>query len=205
MAGPGGRGNIKKGPVSFSPAARSSSVTDPKRRMIPSSSRKAEFEQVVRAYANDLFRYLYWLCRERAQAEDLVQETFARAWAAWEGQRDEKAVKAWLFTIARNEHARLYERKRLDMDTDADLEQVLAAPSDPGLAIDVRKAFGLLPEALRDALLMQVLAGLSAAEIAAACGATVEAVNMRLSRARKALRTLLEGASESNRMTKART
>ncbi len=173
--------------------------------MIPSSSRKAEFEQVVRAYANDLFRYLYWLCRERAQAEDLVQETFARAWAAWEGQRDEKAVKAWLFTIARNEHARLYERKRLDMDTDADLEQVLAAPSDPGLAIDVRKAFGLLPEALRDALLMQVLAGLSAAEIAAACGATVEAVNMRLSRARKALRTLLEGASESNRMTKART
>jgi len=81
MAGPGGRGNIKKGPVSFSPAARSSSVTDPKRRMIPSSSRKAEFEQVVRAYANDLFRYLYWLCRERAQAEDLVQETFARAWA----------------------------------------------------------------------------------------------------------------------------
>ena len=45
---------------------------------------KAEFEQVVRAYANDLFRYLYWLCRDRAQAEDLVQETFARAWKAWQ-------------------------------------------------------------------------------------------------------------------------
>ena len=77
--------------------------------MIP-SPRKAEFEQVVRAYANDLFRYLYWLSRVRAQAEDLVQEVFARAWAAWGDQRDEKAVKAWLFTIARNEHARLYER-----------------------------------------------------------------------------------------------
>ena len=99
---------------------------------------KAEFEQVVRAYAADLFRYLYWLCRDRAQAEDLVQEAFARAWSARGEQRDEKAVKAWLFTIARNEHARLYEKKRLDVDTEADLEAILAAPADPGLAIDVK-------------------------------------------------------------------
>jgi len=60
----------------------------------------SEFETVVRAYANDVFRYLYWLCRDRSVAEDLSQETFARAWAAWETQRDEKALKAWLFTIA---------------------------------------------------------------------------------------------------------
>ena len=59
--------------------------------MLPPS--KVPFEQVVRAYANDLYRYLYWLCRDRAQAEDLVQETFARAWSAWEQQRDEKAAK----------------------------------------------------------------------------------------------------------------
>lgn len=172
---------------------------------MPLSPGKAEFEQVVRAYASDLFRYLYWLCRDRSQAEDLVQEAFARAWAAWEDQRDEKAVKAWLFTIARNEHARLYERKRLDIDEEADLEQILAAPADPGLALDLRKAFGVLPEALRDTLLLQVLVGLSSAEIATVCGASVEAVNMRLSRARKALRVLLDGAPDSNRKTKART
>ena len=56
---------------------------------MPLAPGKAEFEQVVRAYANDLFRYLYWLCRDRTLAEDLVQETFARAWAGWEDQRDE--------------------------------------------------------------------------------------------------------------------
>src|SRR6187549_2691090 len=95
---------------------------------------KAEFEQVVRAYANDLFRYLYWLCRDRAQAEDLVQETFARAWAGWEAQRDEKAVKAWLYTIARNEHARLYEKKRPEVDPEAELDSLVAATRDPGLA-----------------------------------------------------------------------
>ena len=170
--------------------------------MIPSAG-KAEFEQVVRAYATDLFRYLYWLCSDRAQAEDLVQEVFARAWAAWGDQRDEKAVKAWLFTIARNEHARLYEKKRPEADEDADLDALLAAPTDLALGIDLKKAFGLLPEGLRDALLLQVLGGLSCAEIAQASDATVEAVNMRLSRARRALRTLLDGPSETNRKTKA--
>lgn len=165
---------------------------------------KAEFEQVVRAYANDLFRYLYWLCRDRAQAEDLVQETFARAWAGWEAQRDEKAVKAWLYTIARNEHARLFEKKRPEVDPEAELDALVAAPRDPGLSLDLRRAFGLLPEAFRDSLLMQVLGGLSSAEIAAAAGATEEAVNMRLSRARRALREILDPPATASR-SKAKT
>jgi RNA polymerase sigma-70 factor (ECF subfamily) len=168
--------------------------------MIP--ARQAAFEQVVRAYANDMFRYLYWLCRDRAQAEDLVQEAFARAWAGWAEQRDEKAVKAWLFTIARNERARLHERKRLDIDDEADLDAIMAPPTDPGLAIDLRKALGLLPEGLRDTLLLQVLAGLTSAEIATACGTTEEAINMRLSRARRALRSLVDGEPASNRRKK---
>jgi RNA polymerase sigma-70 factor, ECF subfamily len=170
--------------------------------MIPSPG-KAQFEQVVRAYANDLFRYLYWLCRDRAQAEDLVQETFARAWAAWQDQRDEKAVKAWIYTIARNEHARLYERKRLEVDPEVELDALVAAPRDPALALDLRKAFAAIPEAFRDCLLLQVLGGLSSAEIAAAAGVTEEAVNMRLSRARRALRELLDPA-QSETKTKAK-
>lgn len=161
------------------------------------------FETVVRAYANDVFRYLYWLCRDRNVAEDLSQETFARAWAAWEGQRDEKALKAWLFTIARNEHARLYERKRLDIDPDAELDAVVARnTSDPGLAIDLRRAFAQLPEAYREPLLLQVLGGLTSAEIAAASQVSEDAVNMRLMRARKALRQILEGAPAARERVK---
>ncbi len=169
------------------------------------ATHKTRFEQVVRAYANDLFRYLYWLCRDRAQAEDLTQETFARAWAGWERQRDEKAVKAWLYAIARHEHARLYERKRLDVDPDADLDALVAREAaDPSLSIDLRKAFGLLPQGYRDPLLLQVLGGLSSAEIAIATQSTEEAVNMRLSRARKALRTLMDGAPAASRIREAR-
>ena len=153
---------------------------------------------MVRAYANDVYRYLYWLCRDRSLAEDLSQETFTRAWAAWGSQRDEKAVKAWLFTIARNEHARIHERKPLDIDPEAELDAIVSkTASDPALSIDVRRAFGLLPDAYREPLLLQVLGGLTSAEIAGATSSTEEAVNMRLSRARKALRSLLEGKSAS--------
>ena len=158
------------------------------------AARNNEFETVVRGYANDVFRYLYWLCRDRTVAEDLSHETFARAWAAWAQQQDEKAVKSWLFTIARNEHARIYERKRVDIDPEVELDTLVSkAASDPGLAIDVRRAFGMLPDAYREPLLLQVLGGLSSAEIAATMNSTEEAVNMRLSRARKTLRTLLDG------------
>jgi RNA polymerase sigma-70 factor (ECF subfamily) len=161
---------------------------------MPGPARREGFETVVRAYANDVYRYLYWLCRDRSLAEDLSQETFTRAWAAWASQRDEKAIKAWLFTIARNEHARTHERKRLDIDPEAELDAIVSkTASDPALSIDVRRAFGLLPEAYREPLLLQVLGGFTSAEIAGAMSSTEEAVNMRLGRARKALRTLLEG------------
>lgn len=170
--------------------------------MLPPSPR-AQFEQSARAYASDLYRYLYWLCRDRARAEDLVQETFARAWAAWEAQRDEKAVRAWLFTIARHEHARTFERRRLDVDPEAELDALVdAGAPDAALGIDLRKAFGLLPEAYRDPLLLQVLGGFTSAEIAAAFGTSEEAVNMRLSRARKAMRSLLEGGPAAGRERK---
>ena len=162
------------------------------------SSRRARFETVVRAYANDVFRYLYWLCRDRSVAEDLSQETFSRAWAAWEDQRDEKALKAWLFTIARNEHARLYERKRLDVDPDVELDEIVArSANDPGLGLDIKKAFAMLPEAYREPLLLQVLGGLSSAEIAASMNSTEEAVNMRLSRARRSMREILDGPADA--------
>jgi RNA polymerase sigma-70 factor (ECF subfamily) len=158
------------------------------------AARRSEFESVVRAYAADVFRYLYWLSRDRSVAEDLSQETFARAWAAWETQRDPKALKAWLFTIARNEHARLYERKPIEIDPEVELDALVShTAGDPALGIDVRRAFALLPEAYREPLLLQVLGGLTSAEIAATMTSSEDAVNMRLSRARKALRTLLEG------------
>src|SRR3989304_5503842 len=112
--------------------------------------RKSKFESLVRACSAELYRYGYWLCRDRFTAEDLVQETFARAWKSWDDLRDDKAARSWLYTILRNEHARLFERKRLDIDGDQDLEELVdRSGRDPAQELELRDALHTLPPAYR--------------------------------------------------------
>ncbi len=154
-------------------------------------SKHSAFEALVRAYSAELYRYAYWLCRDRFLAEDLVQETFARAWTAWSSLRDDKAAKGWLYTILRNEHARLYERKRLDIEADRDLDaledQQLGSVS---AELEMREALEVLPPAYREPLLLQVMGGFSCEEIATMMNLSAGAVMTRLSRARLALRRM---------------
>src|ERR1700726_3020927 len=63
----------------------------------------------------DLLRFALWLTRDRALAEDVVQESLLRAWRSREALQDPSCARAWLLTIVRREHARLYERKRLEL------------------------------------------------------------------------------------------
>jgi RNA polymerase sigma-70 factor, ECF subfamily len=147
-----------------------------------------DFERWVRAYSAELYRYAYWLCRDRFVAEDLLQETFARAWQATEQLRDAQAVKSWLYTILRNEHARLYERKRFDIDEGQDLGEIIdSTAGDPADGIALRESLRRLPVAYREPLLLQVLGGFTCAEIAAMLNLTAGAVMTRLTRARMAL------------------
>ena len=160
--------------------------------MSPKNANEKAFESAVRAHSRELFRYAYWLCRDRGRAEDLVQDAFARAWNAWGELRDPGALKSWLYTILRNEHLRGFERKQLDYD-ERELEDI-DLPVDAGadVAIDVRRALLNLPGTLREPLLMQVLGGFSCQEIAGMLSATEGAVMTRLTRARQAMRRLLE-------------
>jgi RNA polymerase sigma-70 factor (ECF subfamily) len=151
--------------------------------------KKPAFERLVRAYSAELYRYGYWLCRDRFVAEDLVQETFARAWSAWAGLREEAAARKWLYTILHNEHARLFERKRLDIVADQDLDALEDhRASDSPRELAMREALHALPENYREPLLLQVLGGFSCQEIASLLNMTPGAVMTRLSRARLALR-----------------
>src|SRR5579863_7557540 len=63
----------------------------------------------------DLLRFAQWLTRDRALAEDVVQEALLRAWRSREALKDPSCARSWLLTIVRREHARLYERKRLEL------------------------------------------------------------------------------------------
>lgn len=144
---------------------------------------------MVRAYAAELFRYAYWICRDRAVSEDLVQETFTRAWESWNTLRDDKAARGWLYTILRNERARLFERKRFDIVDDMDPDDIVAPQlTEQDDRIDLRAALGRLPAGYREPLLLQVLGGFSCAEIAVMLNTSEGAIMTRLTRARIALR-----------------
>lgn len=159
-------------------------------------SKKREFEALVRACSGELYRYGYWLSRDRFIAEDLVQETFARAWTSRHTLRDDKAARSWLFTILRNEHARLYERKRLEMADTEDLDTV----ADPRLnhwsgELEMNEALHKLPLGYREPLMLQVLGGFTCDEIAAVMNISPGAVMTRLSRARIELRRICSAES----------
>jgi len=75
------------------------------------AERKRRFDALARQYSDDLFRFGVWLCGDHALANDLVQETFMRAWKGLDSLKDAGAAKSWLITILRREFARTFERK----------------------------------------------------------------------------------------------
>ncbi len=160
------------------------------------SNNPADFEAVVREYADDLKRYALWLCKDPTLANDLVQETYLRAWRAFDKLREQKAVKSWLITILRREFARLFERKVPDLvDVDdytfllADTKNAL--PDDSVEVKQLRKAMAELPPKYREPIMLQVLGGFSCEEIATELGVSRSAVMTQLFRAREKLKAAL--------------
>lgn len=115
---------------------------------------------------------------------------------------DERAVKAWLLTILRHEHARLFERRRIETEG-MDVDQFVAREqTSPAYSTDLRRALQRLPEGHRAPLILQVLHGFSAREIGAILGISDGSVTTRLTRARQAMRRLLEGEQTTRKLTK---
>ncbi len=156
---------------------------------------QARFEALVNAWSGDLYRFAFWLCRDRDKAQDLVQETFLRAWRALGSLRDEKAAKSWLITILRREHARGFERYSPEL-ADTDLENIAAERNESTDVLLMRRELAALSEEYREPLLLQVLGGYSCEEIAQMMDLSTGAVMTRLFRARRKLRIALEPAEE---------
>jgi len=154
-----------------------------------------ELVRALESYRQGLTRFAVWLTRDRAIAEDVVQETMLRAWRSRSALRDKDALRAWLFTIVRREHARLYERKQLPVvNVDVfTLDERGDAPTsydeDPQIS-ELRGAILTLSDEYRIPLVMQVLGGFTTAEIAQEMDLTIPAVLTRLFRARNQLREL---------------
>ena len=160
---------------------------------VPLDGTPVALDRLLTALRPELLRFAWWLARDRAVAEDVVQEALLRAWRSRDALKDPAAARGWLLTIVRREHARLYERKRLEI---TDLDAVIAA-EDSQLATDegdemvgLRLAITQLPDEYRVPLVMQVLGGFTTDEIAKELALSTAAVLTRLFRARNRLRRI---------------
>src|SRR5258708_12844591 len=92
---------------------------------LPAADADAPITRLFESMRPDLLRFAHWLARDRAIAEDIVQEALLRAWRSRDALKDPSAARPWLLTIVRPEHARLYERHPLHF---ASLAQPIATP-----------------------------------------------------------------------------
>jgi len=146
-----------------------------------------DFATLYERHSGEVMRFSYWLCGDRALAEDITSETFVRVWTARE--RVELAtVTGYLLAIARNLHRQGFARTRRH----AELDYEPADPQpDPRRAAEDRDELAAvladmreLPETERVALLMRATSETPYTDIAAALGISEGAAKVKVHRAR---------------------
>ena len=156
---------------------------------------KRELTEVVphlRAFARGL-------CGRPDMADDLVQETLLKAWAAQERFEPGTSMRAWTFVILRNAYLTDMRRNRFRGEYDETVaERILTAPAgqeEPIHLSDMHRALLTLPPERREALLLVGAGGFSYEEAAHICGCAVGTIKSRVGRARAALSTMIEEGS----------
>lgn len=173
------------------------------------SEKLRSFEQQALPLMPQLYGVALRWTRNPSDAEDLVQETFAKAFSAWGKFEQGTNLKAWLFRIMTNTHINLYNKRAKDQAKTAldDLEdwQVgggesitsISTRSAEAEALDnlpskvIRDALDEIPEEFRMVVYYAVVEGLPYAEIADVMGTPVGTVMSRLHRGKKLLKNLL--------------
>jgi RNA polymerase sigma-70 factor, ECF subfamily len=158
------------------------------RDVLPSAASGGSLEEWFSAYESELGRYLAQFVRDRALAEDLLQETFHDAYRARSALPDIANPRAWLYGIARNHALVALRRQRRFERAIARLLRDREQPTADSKATEILNLLErtLAPED-RALVLLRYLHGFSATELAEMTGRSPAAVRQRLSRARARL------------------
>jgi RNA polymerase sigma-70 factor, ECF subfamily len=137
------------------------------------------------------------LCRDGVRADDLVQEALMRAINNIQRFKPGTNLKAWLFTIVRNEHYSQLRRGKFEaqgMDIELLPEPSVPPDHDGKLELrDLNRALASLSPGQRSALILVSVSGFSYEEAAEICGCAVGTIKSRVARARETLLEMLEG------------
>lgn len=161
-----------------------------------------DFSAIYDEHVWRVFGFFAYRTHGRADAEDLTQQTFERAFRSW-GRYDpsQASVETWLIAIARNlliDHYRADRSARSEPldDVDADRQTLLAEPETPelGLEPDLERALAALSDRERDLIALRFGGDLSGPEIAALTGLSLANVQQILSRSLRRMRDELGAA-----------
>lgn len=160
------------------------------------------FKRELLAVLPSLRAFAISLIGRHDQADDLVQDTIMKAWAKQEQFEMGTNMKAWLFTILRNElYSKMRKRGREVQDSDGLFTENLAQhPSQYGSLDmqDFKKALEKLPDEQREAIILVGASGFSYEEAAEICGCALGTIKSRVNRARQRLQELLQVSGESD-------
>jgi RNA polymerase sigma-70 factor (ECF subfamily) len=167
--------------------------------------KKKEFEETALPHIDSLFNFALKLTGDASEAEDLVQETYLRAYKFFHKYKRDTYIKAWLFSILRNTFINIYRKKKKEPEKVDfhSIEQFIGQVIEKGSPIlqsdisdalskdvlddEVKASLDALPEEFRDVILLSDVEGFSYQEIADILKCPAGTIMSRLHRGRKLL------------------
>lgn len=169
--------------------------------------RKRDFEEIALPYLNSIYRAALYMARSTQKAEDLAQETYLRAYKAFDSFEKGSNCKAWLFKILKNtfinmyrkdvkspatlqyeeiENFYLYDKMASNQSTDIDLSKEPERIKE-FIGEEVNAALESLPDEFKETVILSDIEGFTYEEISGITGLPIGTVKSRLYRARKQL------------------
>ena len=172
-------------------------------RTMPSAANSVSFESLVLPLLSSLYRQAFWLSRDHAEAEDLVQESISKALRAFASFQEGTNFKAWIFRILHNtfltSRTGIAASRTVFLEDQPELLSInddRPTPEDHVIRLDnqatINNALAQLQPLLREVLLLCDAEGLKYKEIALVLDVPIGTVMSRISRARHNLRQLLQ-------------
>ena len=172
------------------------------------AQKQRRFIETMMPFSDQLYSYGYYLTGDREQAEDLLQETFLKAFRFFDKFEEGSNAKAWLYTIMKNTYINFYRKtKRIPVQMEFNEETFVGdkgrSPSDMEgslehtMSDDVVSALALLPEKFKSIIILRDIEDMPYEEIAEALNIPIGTVRSRLHRARAVLFSRLKSYATS--------